>query len=148
MQRPSSFTSSLIIGLTVLMLGSITTASKAEGETGALQQPAPSSSSQASSSAEQLGLSRHLKTVGAKFYGAWWCPACSKQKSLFGAKAAAELPYIECDQQAEDRERCSAAQIKAFPTWDLNGKERLVGVQSLDELSRWSDYKPSGQSKP
>lgn len=123
MQHAAPARSGVLIGLTVLLLGTLTTASAA---------PAASD--------EQLGLSRHLKSVGALFYGAWWCPACTRQKAVFGEQAAQELPYVECDRVPSDRERCEAARIKAFPTWDLKGKERLTGVQSLEELKGWSGY--------
>jgi hypothetical protein len=147
MQRNAPVTSTLVIGLTLLALGSSITASKAGGPTGAEQ--AASSAALPSSNADQRNLSRHLKSIGAQFYGAWWCPACSKQKALFGQEAAAELPYIECDKQPGDRDMCMAADIKAFPTWELKGKERLVGVQSLEELKLWSGYKlPSTQTQP
>jgi hypothetical protein len=145
MQRRASATSSLVIGLTLLVLGSITTASKA-GDPAGSTQPGVSSSALPHSTAAQLGLSRHLKATGAVFYGAWWCPACSKQKALFGAQGASELPYVECDQQQGEPERCIAAKIEAFPTWVLSGKERLVGVQSLDELARWSNYNSGARS--
>lgn len=145
MQRPASVTSSLVIGLTLLLLGSVTTASKAGGDSGSVpKQPSPEQAASAlpRSTAQQLGLSRHLKQVGAQFYGAWWCPACTKQKALFGKEGAASLPYIECDKQAADRELCIAAEIKAFPTWVLKNQPRLVGVQSIEELKSWSGYKP------
>ena len=32
---------------------------------------------------------------------------------------------------------CNAADIKAYPTWVLKDKPRLVGVQSLEELKLW-----------
>ena len=31
------------------------------------------------SSPQALELTKHLKAIGAKFYGAWTCPACFKQ---------------------------------------------------------------------
>jgi len=123
MQHAAPARSGVLTGLTVLLLGLLTTASAA---------PAAND--------EQLGLSRHLKRVGALFYGAWWCPACTRQKALFGEQGAQELPYVECDRVPGDRGRCEATLIKVFPTWDLKGKERLTGVQSLEELKSWSGY--------
>jgi len=95
------------------------------------------------SNANQLALSEHLRRVGAVFYGAWWCPACFKQKNLFGQEAGNRLPYVECDKSEAGRERCRAADIKAYPTWELNGR-RVEGVQTLEELKAWSGYKPGG----
>jgi len=89
------------------------------------------------SNAEQKALSLELKAQGALFYGSWWCPACHQQKLLFGAEAVETLPYVECDKTDAGRQRCNAAEIKAYPTWVLKDKPRLVGVQSLDELKQW-----------
>jgi len=97
------------------------------------------------STPEQLALSEHLRRVGAVFYGAWWCPACFKQKNLFGQQAGNRLPYVECDKGEAGRERCHAAAIKAYPTWELNGR-RVEGVQSLEELKAWSGFPQDGST--
>lgn len=91
------------------------------------------------SSPEQVALAEHLRRSGVLFYGAWWCPACFKQKDLFGQQGGNRLPYVECDKDQPGRDRCQAAAVKAYPTWVLKG-ERRVGVQSLEELKRWSGY--------
>lgn len=158
MQHPAQARSGIVIALTVLVLGAITTASANDqgGNGGAAAvltaaagsgKPDPDLSTLPASNAEQLGLSRHLKQTGALFYGAWWCPACSRQKALFGREGMSLLPYVECDRVPSDRDVCVAAEIKAFPTWVLKGKERLIGVQSLDELKSWSGYQPPGRSR-
>ena len=93
------------------------------------------------SSPQALELTEHLKAVGARFYGAWTCPACFKQMNLFGKQAGAEVPYVECrkpKQLPEQAEACNVAEIRAYPTWVLPDGRRKVGVQSLDALSRWS----------
>ena len=87
----------------------------------------------------QKALSLELQAKGALFYGAWWCPACHQQKVLFGEAAVATLPYVECDKTEPGRQRCNAAEIKAYPTWVMKDKPRLVGVQSLEELKTWLD---------
>jgi hypothetical protein len=93
----------------------------------------------APSGSAQLELAEHLRRIGALFYGAWWCPACFKQKSLFGQQAGDRLPYVECDKTKEGRERCQTAGIKAYPTWVL-GSKRVEGVQTIEELKRWSSF--------
>ncbi|MEA5392428.1 hypothetical protein VB738_14285 [Cyanobium gracile UHCC 0139] len=93
----------------------------------------------APSSGVQLELTEHLRRIGAVFYGAWWCPACFRQKSLFGQQAGDRLPYVECDKTSEGRERCQAEGIKAYPTWVL-GNKRVEGVQTIEELKRWSGF--------
>ncbi|MEB3169116.1 MAG: hypothetical protein VKK97_10350 [Synechococcaceae cyanobacterium] len=91
------------------------------------------------SSPEQRSLSAFLRAQGFLFYGAWWCPACFKQKNLFGREAGNQLPYVECEKQPEQQQRCEAAGIQAYPTW-VRGGERREGVQSLEELKRWSGF--------
>jgi hypothetical protein len=91
------------------------------------------------STSDQLQLTEHLRRIGVLFYGAWWCPACFRQKSLFGQQAGERLPYVECDKTEAGRERCRAAGIKAYPTW-VHGDKRVEGVQNLEELKRWSGF--------
>ena len=93
------------------------------------------------SSPQALELTKYLKSIGARFYGAWTCPACFKQMNLFGKQAGADATYVECrkpKQLAEQAEACNAAEIRAYPTWVLPDGDRKVGVQSLEALSRWS----------
>ncbi len=87
------------------------------------------------SNAAQLALVRRLRERGALYYGAWWCPACFRQKNLFGQEAGNQLPYVECEKTAADRQRCDRAGIKAYPTWVL-GDRRVEGILSLDALGR------------
>ena len=87
-----------------------------------------------------MALVEHLRRRGAVVYGAWWCPHCFSQKNLFGTEAGRRLPYIECDKDDNGRQRCQAAKIRSFPTWDLNG-ERREGVLTLEELRVWSGFR-------
>ena len=90
------------------------------------------------SSPQALELTKYLKSIGAKFYGAWTCPACFKQMNLFGKQAGAELPCVGCrkpKQPPEQAEACNAAEIRADPTWALPDGRRKVGLQSLGALS-------------
>lgn len=91
------------------------------------------------STAEQVALVDHLRRQGVLFYGAWWCPACFKQKNLFGQQAGDQLPYVECEKTEEQRERCKQTGIEAYPTWVM-GSQRLEGVQSLQRLGEWSGF--------
>ncbi|KAL6582750.1 hypothetical protein OROMI_004828 [Orobanche minor] len=43
-----------------------------------------------------LSLARHLRLIGAKLYGAFWCLHCLDQKQMFGREAAELLDYVEC----------------------------------------------------
>ncbi|MBD0340599.1 MAG: vitamin K epoxide reductase family protein [Microcoleus sp. Co-bin12] len=91
----------------------------------------------------QLALARHLREIGAKEYGAYWCPHCHDQKMLFGKEAAAMIDYVECDPRGQNSraEICQAAgaNIKGFPTWEIKG-QFYSGTQSLEKLADLSGY--------
>ena len=91
----------------------------------------------------ELALVRHLREIGAKEYGAYWCPHCHDQKMLFGKEAAALIDYIECDPRGQNSraEICQAAgaNIKGFPTWEIKG-QFYSGTQSLEKLADLSGY--------
>jgi hypothetical protein len=130
----------LLLGLSTLALGLVATAGSAAGSASSGSSSPHVGEPLKPSNAEQKALSEHLRRRGAVFYGAWWCPACFQQKNLFGKEAGNRLPYVECDKTDAGRAICQAANIRAYPTWDLPGKPRLEGVQSLDELKSWSGY--------
>ncbi|NJP08281.1 MAG: hypothetical protein HC866_01415 [Leptolyngbyaceae cyanobacterium RU_5_1] len=90
-----------------------------------------------------LSLARHLKKVGAKMYGAYWCPHCKHQQEMFG-EAFKHINYIECDPKGANAKPalCKAAKVTGYPTWEIKGKF-YVGTQSLDELATSSNYKGS-----
>jgi uncharacterized membrane protein/glutaredoxin len=94
------------------------------------------------------GLVEHLAKTDAKFYGASWCPHCSDQKELFGPSSS-RVPYIECSPggpRAPQAQACNDAGIKSYPTWIING-QRYSGIQSLDSLAQFSNYKSGGAKK-
>ena len=102
---------------------------------GNIKQPQQASTTQA------LNLSEHLSRIGARFYGAWTCPACVRQMELFGKQAAVLVPYVECrmpEQRPKEAAACREAEVRAYPTWLLPSGQRREGVQSISELSRWS----------
>lgn len=95
-----------------------------------------------SSGKAEVALAEHLTRVGAKMYGAYWCPHCHDQKQLFGKQAVAKMPYIECapDGQNSQTALCqSIPEIKGFPTWAVKG-EFLSGTQTLETLALASGY--------
>jgi thiol-disulfide isomerase/thioredoxin len=80
-----------------------------------------------------------LGEKGAKFYGAFWCPHCQAQKSLFG-KSKEYLPYIECStaDQKGQTQICIDENITSYPTWKFttaSGTEVVSGEQTLAQLS-------------
>jgi glutaredoxin len=86
-------------------------------------------------------LVEYLAANDVKFYGAYWCSHCQKQKSLFGAAAAAKLLYIECaaDGQNSQRQLCKDKNIQMFPTWVIRGKY-FTGTKDLKEIATLAGY--------
>ncbi|MGB2926842.1 MAG: vitamin K epoxide reductase family protein [Limnothrix sp.] len=100
------------------------------------------------SSPAEISLAEHLTEIGAKKYGAYWCPHCYEQKQLFGPEAFAKIDYIECAEDGENPQPdlCAQANLEGFPTWDVNG-ERYSGTQALEKLAEASDYEGSTDFK-
>jgi uncharacterized membrane protein/glutaredoxin len=94
------------------------------------------------SSQAEIALAQHLKQIGAKMYGAYWCPHCHDQKQLFGKEAFSNITYIECDPSGKNAQPdlCKAAKIESYPTWEINGK-LYSGTQPLEQLATASGYK-------
>jgi glutaredoxin len=90
----------------------------------------------------ELQLVEYLAANDIKFYGAYWCDHCQKQKSLFGATAAAKLLYIECAADGENSQRqlCKDKNIQMFPTWVIRGKY-FTGTKDLKEIATLAGYK-------
>jgi hypothetical protein len=84
------------------------------------------------------GFAQCLKDSGAKFYGAFWCPHCQKQKASFG-KSQKYLPYIECSTPdgRGQMQVCKDAGITSYPTWEFNNSTttRLNGEVPLTDLA-------------
>ncbi len=86
-------------------------------------------------------LATHLRDSGARFYGAWWCPACQEQKALFTASVD-RLPYVECTPGGRGGPRaveCVTRNIQEYPTWIIDG-QRHTGVVSVERLGRVSGF--------
>ena len=88
------------------------------------------------------GLAAHLKDTGARFYGAYWCPSCQKQKDLFEASVD-RLPYVECTPNGRKGVRnfdCVANDVNEYPTWIIGGR-RYTGVLPVAQLAALSGYR-------
>jgi uncharacterized membrane protein/glutaredoxin len=94
----------------------------------------------------EIELARHLTSIGAKMYGAYWCPHCHDQKELFGRQA--KIPYVECapDGQNSQTKLCQDKKIEGFPTWEING-QMVTGTQTLEQLADLSGYTGSRDFK-
>jgi len=89
----------------------------------------------------ELALAKHLTAIGAKMYGAFWCPHCYEQKQLLGKEAFKAINYVECDPSGANPqpEACTAAKIQSYPTWIIKG-ETVSGAQVLKKLAEESKY--------
>lgn len=89
-----------------------------------------------------VALAQHLTQVGAKMYGAYWCPHCHDQKQLFGQEAFSQVAYVECDPEGKNPQpkMCKDAKIKGYPTWKVKGQvfEGAVPLKQLAEASGYS----------
>lgn len=87
--------------------------------------------------ARLTALATQLEERGARFYGAWWCPACQTQKQEFGS-AAELLPFVECSTGGRGSPptlHCRELGIDSYPTWIIDGR-RYTGVLPPAELAR------------
>ena len=106
-------------------------------------QPIPEPATE--STEQTIKLAEQLNMVGARFFGAHWCPACKEQMKLFGKQAGANLNYVECglpDKYPDQLRQCRDENIRSIPTWTRPGSTRLQGVQSINTLERWSGLRP------
>ncbi len=90
----------------------------------------------------EIELAKHLTASGAKMYEAYWCPHCHEQKELFGQQASSFLTHIECakDGKNSQTDRCLAAKVEGFPTWEIQGKLTSSGRKTLQELADLTGY--------
>ncbi|ELR96294.1 vitamin K epoxide reductase family protein [Gloeocapsa sp. PCC 73106] len=96
----------------------------------------------------EIALAEHLTKIGAKMYGAYWCPHCFEQKQLFGQEAVTKINYQECDPRGKNPqvETCQTAKIASYPSWEIKG-QIYQGTQTLENLAQFSDYQGSEDFK-
>ena len=91
-----------------------------------------------------------LKSEGAIFYGAFWCPHCQAQKKDFGSSEQ-YLPYVECstpDAQSQTQV-CIDKKIESYPTWVFPDGSRLSGEIPMQTLSeKTSCPLPGAETSP
>jgi hypothetical protein len=89
-----------------------------------------------------------INDSGAKFYGAFWCPHCNQQKSLFG-RAYKALPYIECSTPDSNGQTdiCIEEEIESYPTWKFADGTSASGVVSLAVLAERTGCELPGEGE-
>ena len=78
---------------------------------------------------------KYLTAQDIVMYGTEWCSHCKNNKALFG-NSFQYVNFVDCD---EDRSACSAAGVKGYPTWVVDG-QNYPGEQSLERLAQLSGY--------
>ncbi|OGL66527.1 hypothetical protein A2856_02440 [Candidatus Uhrbacteria bacterium RIFCSPHIGHO2_01_FULL_63_20] len=81
-------------------------------------------------------LAQCLTEKGVVMYGAWWCPHCTKQKTLFGTSFS-KVNYVECSPGGTKAmsQQCKDDGIEGYPTWVFPDASRLSGEQTLETLA-------------
>lgn len=70
-----------------------------------------------------------LKTDGAEFFGAFWCPHCQAEKALFGSSKQF-LPYVECSKADKSQTQiCIDNKVENYPTWKFKGGISLTSKE-------------------
>lgn len=108
------------------------------------KKPASPANSANSNVIPEVALANHLKQKGAKMYATFWCTVCNWQERQFGTegdKIIKESIRIECDPRGKNAqtELCDRINIRALPTWQINGKLYEGGIP-LKELADISGY--------
>lgn len=77
-----------------------------------------------------------IKSSGATFYGAFWCPHCQAQKALFGSSVQ-YLPYHECSTAdgTGELQECKDKGVTGYPTWVFADASRIEGEATLQDLT-------------
>jgi len=77
-----------------------------------------------------------ISSKGVKFYGAFWCPHCQDEKSMFGS-AAHYLPYVECSTPDSNGQLqiCIDQKITEYPTWKFPDGSVNQGEMTLQDLA-------------
>ncbi|PQO26026.1 hypothetical protein C5Y96_21485 [Blastopirellula marina] len=79
-------------------------------------------------------LAKAIFDSGAKFYGADWCPHCTRQKAMFG-DGYSELPFEEVTNPNHTLNALGVEKnITQLPTWVFADGTRVTGVQEIEDL--------------
>jgi len=98
------------------------------------------------STSQAVALAKYLRGHGAKMYGAFWCPHCSRQKELFGREAWDYIDYVECAAKGYRTQFaiCIEDKVEGYPAWKFgNGKSQggEMELMAIAEMSGFLDEK-------
>ena len=88
----------------------------------------------------KTSVAQYMTENNVEMYGTFWCPACAKQKEIFG-NSFKHIDYVECDERGKDAqpEKCDINNIVSYPTWIIYG-EKIVGVKTIEQLASLSGF--------
>lgn len=97
------------------------------------------------STPRSLALAKHLKSVGAVMYGAYWCGHCYGQKNTLGKEAMTLVKYVECSKESKinNSKLCKDKKLEGYPTWEIKG-QFYSGEKSLADLEQLSNAPNKG----
>lgn len=83
---------------------------------------------------DMKALAKAIADSGAIFFGADWCPHCTRQKGLFG-EGYNDLPFVEVTNPNHTLNQIGIDNnITQLPTWVFADGTRVVGVLEIEEL--------------
>jgi hypothetical protein len=83
---------------------------------------------------QAIELAKRMKEKGITFYGAYWCPHCSRQKEIFGRQAMSYLDYVECSPKGYGYQGL-CKNVDGYPTF-RNGKITFSGEHNLEYFAQ------------
>jgi len=128
-----------LVVLAILLVGSVIVISARSAKNREVNNSIDNSSNQQTNvvAGKYDALATCLKTNGAVFYGAFWCPHCNNQKEAFGTSKTL-LPYVECatPDGKDQTQVCKDKQITGYPTWEFADGSRLSGEIPMETLAQ------------
>lgn len=93
---------------------------------------------QRQSTDQAIELAKMLSEKGMVFYGAFWCPHCSRQKEIFGAQAFSLLNYQECSPKGYGFKGV-CKDVDGYPTFRIKGMRKKVDFSGERPLSYFAE---------
>ncbi|MFN3153329.1 peptidylprolyl isomerase [Bremerella sp.] len=95
---------------------------------------------------DMKALAKAIADSGAIFFGADWCPHCTRQKGLFG-EGYSDLPFVEVTNPNHTLNQTGIDNnITQLPTWVFADGTRVTGVLEIEELVNYTGISiPQGE---
>lgn len=87
---------------------------------------------------QAVELAKMLTEKGMVFYGAFWCPHCSRQKEIFGAQAFNILEYQECAPKGYGFKGV-CKDVDGYPSFRSKGFRKAIDFSGERPLSYFAE---------